>query len=111
MSSVYFINKGINKSMEFRGLRAQYIAYLAVGLVGLLVLFAILYIAGVNTYICLSLILGSGTALVTYTFRLSHKYGRYGLMKKRARSSLPDYLKSRSRKPFIHLKAKDHDQH
>ena len=45
-SSIYGINKGINKPIEFRGLKAQYIWYLAGGLVGLLVLFAILYISG-----------------------------------------------------------------
>jgi len=28
MSSVYKINKGINKPIEFKGLKAQYIAYL-----------------------------------------------------------------------------------
>ena len=103
MSSIYYINKGINKSIEFRGLRAQYIGYLAGGLVALLILFAILYIAGVNTYLCLTLILGAGTTLVTYIFRLSHKYGQYGLLKKRAKRDLPDYLYFKSRKIFTHL--------
>lgn len=104
MSSIYNINKGINKSIEFRGLRAQYIGYLAGGLVALLILFAVLYIAGVNTYLCLALILGSGTALVICIFRLSHKYGQYGLMKKRAKRSLPTYLYFKSRKLFIQKK-------
>ena len=109
MSSIYYINKGINKSIEFQGLRAQYIAYLAVGMVALLILFVVLYIAGLNTYLCLALILGAGIILVTYTFRLSHKYGKYGLMKKRAQGSLPDYLQSRSRKLFTNLKVNAHD--
>ncbi|MEO6524972.1 MAG: DUF4133 domain-containing protein [Mucilaginibacter sp.] len=104
MSSIYQINKGINKSIEFRGLRAQYIGYLAAGLVALLILFAVLYIAGVNTYVCLVVIFGAASALIFYTFRLSNKYGKYGLMKKRARRQLPNYLKFRSRKLFIHLK-------
>ena len=104
MSSIYQINKGINKSIEFRGLRAQYIGYLAAGLVALLILFAVLYIAGVNTYVCLVVIFGAASGLIFYTFRLSHKYGKYGLMKKRAKRQLPDYLKFRSRKLFIHLK-------
>jgi hypothetical protein len=37
MASVYQINKGVGKPIVFRGLKAQYIAYLAVGLVVLLV--------------------------------------------------------------------------
>jgi hypothetical protein len=104
MSSVYQINKGINKAIEFHGLKAQYISYLAAGLVALLILYAILYIVGVNTFICLFLIGGSGTALVMTIYRFSHKYGQYGLLKKNARRSLPDYLKFRSRSLFIHLK-------
>jgi hypothetical protein len=104
MSSIYQINKGINKSIEFKGLRAQYIGYLAAGLVALLILFAILYVAGVNMYLCLVLVFGSGTALVMGIFRLSHKYGQYGLMKRSAKRSIPACLKFKSRKLFIHLK-------
>jgi len=106
MSSIYQINKGINKSIEFRGLRAQYIGYLAAGLVALLILFAVLYIVGVNTYVCLFIIFSAASALIFYTFRLSHKYGKHGLMKKRAKRQLPDYLKFRSRQLFIHLKGR-----
>ena len=40
-NSVYQINKGINKPIEFKGLKAQYIWYLGGGLVALLILFAI----------------------------------------------------------------------
>jgi Domain of unknown function (DUF4133) len=104
MSSVYQVNKGINKAIEFRGLKAQYIGYLAGGLVALLIGFAILYICGVNTWVCLILVGGAGTALMTTVFRLSHKYGQYGLLKKNAKRSLPGYLKFRSRKLFTQLK-------
>ena len=47
---------------------------------------------------------GAGTGLITTVFRFSHKYGQHGLLKRNAKRSLPDYLKFRSRKPFIHLK-------
>ncbi|HZY35956.1 MAG TPA: DUF4133 domain-containing protein [Mucilaginibacter sp.] len=105
MSSVYQINKGINKAITFKGLKAQYIGYLAGSLVVLMLLFAILYICGVNTYICLLLIGSSGTTLVLSVFRMSHKYGQYGLLKKNAKRSLPTYLKFKSRKTFIQLKS------
>lgn len=101
--SIYQINKGINKAIEFKGLRAQYITYLAIGLVGLLLLFMVLYLCKVNLYICVVLVLGSGTALVASVFKMSHKYGRFGLMKKRARRSLPGYLYFNSRKLFFRL--------
>ncbi|HVW94400.1 MAG TPA: DUF4133 domain-containing protein [Mucilaginibacter sp.] len=98
MSSVYQINKGVGRPMEFRGLRAQYIVYLAGGLFALLTGFFLLYLCGVNTYICLVLVLGCGTALIWGVYRLNAKYGRYGLMKKRAKRRLPDYLFFNSRK-------------
>jgi hypothetical protein len=104
MSSVYQINKGINKAISFKGLKAQYIGYLAGGLVALLIAFAVLYICGVNTYVCVVLIGGLGTALVMTVFRMSHKYGQYGLLKRNAKRQVPDCLKFRSRKIFLHLK-------
>jgi len=55
-NSVYQINKGINKPIEFKGLKAQYIWYLGGGLVVLMIIFAIVYIAGINIFICLIII-------------------------------------------------------
>lgn len=107
MASVYHINKGINKPIEFKGLKAQYIWYLAGGLVSLLILFAILYITGVNTYICVGVIAILGTALFMYVYHLSGKYGEHGLMKKVARSQVPKVIKMNSRKRLI--KSMRHD--
>ena len=95
-SSVYQINKGINKPIEFKGLKAQYIWYLGSGLVILLVLFAIMYIAGVNIFLCLVIIFSLGTALFLYVYRLSRTYGEHGLMKKMARKAVPKVIKSYS---------------
>lgn len=103
-TSVYTINKGINKPIEFKGLKAQYIGYLAVGLLVLLILFAILYIGGVNMFICLGLILVLGTALFMTVFRLSAKYGQYGLLKVTARRSIPVSVTCRTRRVFLTLK-------
>lgn len=109
MSSIYKINKGINKSIEFKGLKAQYIGYLAAGLLVLLIAFVMLYVAGVNTYFCLVLILAAGTGLFWGVFRMSRKYGRHGLMKQSAKKQLPDYVCFRSRKLFIRLKKRSTD--
>lgn len=109
MSSVYHINKGINKPIEFKGLRAQYIAYLAIGLVLLLISFAVLYIFGLSLFILLPVILGSGAALFFTVFHLSNKFGEYGLMKYFAKRNLPWYLKINSRKVFIRLKREAND--
>lgn len=103
-TSVYTINKGINKPIEFKGLKAQYIWYLGGGLLVLLVLFAILYICGVNTYVLLLIILGLGAGLFMNVYRLSHKYGEHGMMKKVAKRSVPKLVKANSRKLFIKTK-------
>ena len=103
-TSVYKINKGINKPIEFKGLKAQYIWYLGGGLVILLIVFAILYVIGVNTFFCLGFILILGTLLFMKVYKLSNTYGEYGMLKKIAKRGIPDKVKSVSRKPFFKYK-------
>jgi len=103
MSSIYQINKGINKAIEFKGLKAQYIAYLAVGLMVLLLLFVVLHICGLNTWLGLVFIGGLGAGLFVGVFRLSARFGEHGLMKLRARRGVPACLKFRSRGVFLGL--------
>ena len=98
--TVYSINKGVNRPVEFRGLKAQYIWWLAGGLVGLLLLFALLYIAGVNAFVCLGLIGAAGVALFTQVYRMSRKYGQHGLMKKWAARRVPGLVRSGSRRIY-----------
>ncbi|TXK33760.1 DUF4133 domain-containing protein [Pontibacter qinzhouensis] len=99
-NSVYPINKGINRPIEFRGLRAQYIGYLAAGLVFLLLLFAGLYLARVPLLLCLPLILLLGFALFTGVYHLNKTYGEHGLLKKFARRSIPRYIRLSTRRTF-----------
>src|ERR1017187_2501397 len=98
MSTVYQINKGVNRSIEFKGFKAQYILYLAAGMVTLLLLFAILYVCGLNIYLCLAIILPSGIGLVAAIQRLSKKYGEHGLLKKIAQKRLPRSIRCHSRR-------------
>ena len=102
-TSVYQINKGINKPIEFKGLKAQYIWWLGGGLLILLVLFAVLYICGINTFVCLGIIVCGGTGLFIHVYRLSHRYGQHGMMKELARRSIPSVVKNYSRKLFTNL--------
>ena len=103
-NSVYQINKGINKPIEFKGLKAQYIWYLAGGLVGLLMVFAVLYILGINPFLCVGIILIAGATLVFKVYAMSNKYGEYGMMKKLAQRAVPHAIKSNSRKTFKKLR-------
>ncbi|SIT95227.1 protein of unknown function [Pontibacter indicus] len=111
-TSVYTINKGINRPIEFKGLKAQYIAYLAVGLVALLLLFTALFLAGVPLPVCLPLILLAGGGLFAGTYHLNRTYGQYGLLKRLARRRLPACVRLTSRNVFLSLTqpAASHDR-
>lgn len=93
MQSVYHINKGINKPVEFRGLKAHYIWWLGLGLAGLLLLFAVMYICSVNVIFCLLLIAILGVGLFLQVYKFSRMYGEYGMMKKIAKDHIPKIIK------------------
>ncbi|WP_300601949.1 DUF4133 domain-containing protein [Niabella sp.] len=106
MASIYEINKGINRPIEFKGFRAQYVTYLAICLVLLLLLFAIGYLIGAYPYILVAVIAGGGFVLVSWIYKMSHKYGEHGLMKASAYRSIPTAIVCRSRKVLLCLKQK-----
>ncbi|AXB57747.1 DUF4133 domain-containing protein [Flavobacterium fluviale] len=103
MNSVYQINKGINQSIEFKGLKAQYIWYLGGGVVCLMILFAILYIVGVPSLICVGIIGTAGGFLVFKIYRMSNQYGEYGMMKAFAKKQIPKFINVKSREVFIKI--------
>lgn len=93
--NTYHINKGIGRTVEFKGLKAQYLFIFAGGLLGILVFVMILYMAGINTYFCLSIGGISSTILIWQTFSLNRKYGEHGLMKLGAQKKHPKYIINR----------------
>ena len=100
---IYQINKGINKPIEFKGLKAQYIWWLGGGLLALLILFATLYICGVHTILCLLVISIFASLLFMQVYKMSRSYGEHGMMKSIALRSVPKVVKNYSRKVFIEL--------
>jgi hypothetical protein len=103
-NSIYKVNKGINQSIEFKGLKAQYIWYLGGGVIVLMILFATMYIAGLPSFLCIGIIGSTGTALVMNIYRMSRKYGEFGLMKAFAARQLPSTVRWYSRTLFKHRK-------
>lgn len=95
LNSVYRINKGINQPVVFKGLKAQYIWYLGGAMVALLIVFAILYIIGLNPFCCVAIALVTGTVLVVWIYQLSNKYGEHGLTKKLTKKSIPHVVRGR----------------
>jgi uncharacterized membrane protein len=101
-TSVYAINKGVNRPVEFRGLKGQYIWWLAGGVLSLLLAFVVLYVVGVNPFLCIGVIAVAGTVLFIRVYRLSRVYGIDGLMKRAAARRLPERVRSGTRMIFIH---------
>lgn len=109
--NIYHINKGIGRTVEFKGLKAQYVFIFAGGLLGILVFVMILYMARVSTYFCLAIGGVSSSVLIWQTFSLNRKYGEHGLMKLGAQKKHPKYiishkciyryLKSNRQKSFV----------
>ena len=93
----YPINKGIGRPVEFKGLKAQYLFIFAGGLLALFVLFVILYMVGIDQWICIGSGVASSAILVWQTFTLNARYGEHGLMKLGAAKSHPRYLSNRRR--------------
>ncbi len=102
--SIYKINKGINAAIEFKGLKAQYIWHLGGAMLGLIVLFATMYILGLNQYLCLAITGVLGFTAVTKIFAMSKKYGEHGLMKLMAQKMVPKVIKSTDRETFFKTK-------
>ena len=97
----YFMNKGVNKPAEFKGLQSQYLFIFAGGLVGTFVVFIVMYLAGINQWICIFTGLGLALIVVWLTFSLNREFGRFGLMKIQATRSFPRRIINR--KNFLRL--------
>lgn len=92
MSSIYQINKGVNKPVVFNGLKSQYIWWLGIGLALLLLLFALLYIGGLPVVVCLVMVTGLCALLFYSVYRFNNRYGEHGWMKKMANRATPKWI-------------------
>ena len=63
----YPVNKGAGNSVEFKGLKSQYLFVFAGGLTVVLLAVVILYLAGVDQWICIPFGIVSGGLLVWVT--------------------------------------------
>lgn len=92
----YVVNKGVGRSVEVKGLRAQYFIYAVVGVVAAFVIFFILsFIIGqvaamIIAFICL-------VCNVSVCFYLNNRYGEKGLGRLYAKMLTPDRIASHKR--------------
>jgi len=103
MAQIYAINKLINRPLEFKGLKGQYVPLLGLGLVSLLLLFVTLYLLGLPLWLLLLLVFSLGSLLFFVIYRLSRRFGRYGLLKWQAARRMPQAIRFPSRKLFFNI--------
>lgn len=90
-------------------LKSQYLFIFAGGLLAVFVAFIVLFMAGVNQWLCIGFIVSASLLLVWQTFRLNARYGTHGLMKAAARKRHPRFIISRKAIPrlFTYKKRKE----
>ena len=82
-------------------LKSQYLFIFCGGLLAVFVVFIVLFMAGVNQWLCIGFIVSASLLLVWQTFRLNAKYGTHGLMKAAARKRHPRFIISRKAIPRL----------
>ena len=97
----FFINKGVNKPAEFKGLQSQYLFIFAGGLLGTFMVFIVMYLTGRDQWICSLTGLFLAFVVVWLTFSLNRKFGRFGLMKLQAIRTFPRRIISRRSIPRL----------
>ena len=80
--AAFEINKGVGRTVEFKGLKAQYLFLFAGGLLAVFILVVILYLCGISQIACLVIGEVGATIVVWQTFTMNRKYGQYRLMKR-----------------------------
>ena len=94
MSTVYHIQKHIEKPVVFKGFSGQYIWWLGIGLTICLLLFALLYLVGLPMLICVSIVFVLAGIWIWYVATRSKQYGEHGMMKKMAAGAVPKWVKA-----------------
>lgn len=97
----YSINRGIGNSVEFKGLKSQYLFIFAVGLLAVFVIFIVMYMIGISQWVCIGFGVAAASSLVWLTFHLNKKYGENGLMKLLATRMHPRFILNRRSVPRL----------
>ena len=99
------LTRGLAGTWSSRAWKASIFFVFVAGLLAVFVVFVILYMAGVNQWVCIGFGVTAATLLVWLTFRLNAKYGTHGLMKAAARKRHPRYVLNRTENsPIIYQK-------
>jgi len=69
--AAFEINKGVGRTVEFKGLKAQYLFLFAGGLLAVFILVVILYLCGVSQITCLVIGVVGASLVVWQTFTMN----------------------------------------
>ena len=89
------INKGVGRTVEFKGLKAQYLFLFGGTLLAFFLLVVFFYLGDLARWFCFILGLVGATLGVWKTSPKTRKYGRYGWMKRGPIKIPPPYLLNR----------------
>ncbi|MBR2492993.1 MAG: DUF4133 domain-containing protein [Paludibacteraceae bacterium] len=84
------VNKGVLRPLEFKGLRATYIAVAAIGIGIAFIVYFILQ--AINTYLGIIVAAIVAVASIGMAFYLNQKFGQYGLQMFLARKNCIKYI-------------------
>lgn len=95
MSKSFEVNKGILKPLEFKGLRAQYIAVAIAGFVAAFLMYMIF--SFISPYFAVGIALVVAIASIGVAFHLNNKFGTNGLSQLMASKNCTKYINNNKR--------------
>jgi len=109
MHTIYQVHRRVNAPIELKGLKGQYILYAVGAILADLFLFAIMYIAGVSSWVCLVLCFGMGAFGIGSAYKFSSWWGVHGWRKRQTAKQFPMALRSAGRSLYTQLKNRQCD--
>ena len=73
--SDFEINKGVGREVEFKGLCDQYLIIFGFGLLAVFVVFVIMYMVGIDQWVCIGFGVVSASVLFLTFFRMFFFFG------------------------------------
>jgi hypothetical protein len=107
-SIVYPTYRAIERPIEFKGFAGQYIVFAALSLIGVLLLFVILYIFRVPPWLCVLTAFGLGAGSLFAIGWLSRRFGAHGLEEWMAARRLPKTIRLERNIDLINEQSNDY---
>jgi hypothetical protein len=104
VNSTYEINRGVNSTVEFNGIKGKFLYYIVGVLVGSFFLFVVLNAVIGSSLIAIMIAGAAGAGGWVYVTGISKKHGEHGLDRKLVQSKAAKVYQIQSRRVFLQLK-------